>query len=331
MRKLYVLGGKQRKALIKDPTKEWHWYGSALILEVDTESGAVRTCVEYETPPEARASDKASINFHSGALVGDVLYTCTTTEALAFKLPGFERIAYVSLPCFNDVHHARPAADGNLLVVTTGLDMVVKVTPQGDLVDQWCVVDETPWTRFSRDVDYRKIETTKPHISHPNFVFELEDQIWVTRFNQRDAVALNGSKDRIEIAVEKPHDGIVDGDRILFTAVDGKIVIVNRRTLRVEKIVDLREIQDHDGQVLPAWCRSLLPVDDARIWVGFTRIRQTLFRENVRWVKTLLHEGTVVRPTHIALFDIVANRCLQEIDLEPYGMNTIFGIFPADH
>src|SRR5215468_7053191 len=26
MEKLYVLGGKQRKALIKDPSKEWHWY-----------------------------------------------------------------------------------------------------------------------------------------------------------------------------------------------------------------------------------------------------------------------------------------------------------------
>ena len=329
MAKLYVLGGRQRKALLRDPIKEWHWYGAALILEVDTASGAVRTCVEYETPPEARAGDKASINFHSGALVGDTLYTCTTTEVLAFKLPHFEQVAYISLPCFNDLHHVTPASDGNLLVVATGLDMVVKITPGGEVLAEWCVVDEVPWTRFSRTVDYRKVETTKPHISHPNFVFELDGNVWVTRFMQRDAIALNGSGGRIEIAVEKPHDGIVTGDRILFTAVDGKIVIVNRHTLRVEKIIDLRQIQDRDGQILPAWCRSLLPIDDAKIWVGFTRIRRTLFRENVRWVKTILHEGTVMRPTHIALFDIVAKQCLQEIDLEPFGMNTVFGIFPA--
>ena len=65
------------------------------------------------------------------------------------------------------------------------------------------------------------------------------------------------------------------------------------------------------------------------MWVGFTRIRKTLFRENVRWAKMVLREGTVVKPTHIALFDIESQRCLREIDLEPYGMNCIFGIFSA--
>jgi len=329
MGRLYVLGGRQRKALLRDPIEEWRWYEAALILEVDTEASTVRTCVEYKTPPQARASDSSSINFHSGALVGDTLYTCTTTEVLVFKLPTFEQMGYLSLPCFNDVHHVTPASDGNLLVVSTGLDMVVKVTPQGEIVGEWSVLDEAPFTRFSRAIDYRKVETTKPHMSHPNFVFVVDGDIWVTRFHQRDAVCVGNSRKRIEIAVEKPHDGLVDGERILFTAVDGKIVIVNRRTLRVEQIIDLRQIQDRDRQVLPAWCRSLLPVDERRIWVGFTRIRKTLFRENVRWVKSVLHEGTVVKPTHIAFFDIVDKQCLKEFDLEPYGMNTVFGIFPA--
>jgi hypothetical protein len=329
MGKLYILGGRQRKALLRDPTKEWHWYEAALILELDTETGAARTCVEYETPPEARASDSASINFHSGALIGNMLYTCTTTEVLIYRLPDFQRVGYISLPCFNDVHHATPASDGNLLVVSTGLDMVVKVTPQGQIVKEWSVLDEDPWARFSRNIDYRKVETTKPHMAHPNFVFEMDRDVWVTRFNQRDAVTLGDSRKRIEIEVEKPHDGVVVGERIFFTSVDGKIVIVNRRTLRVEQVVDLRQIQDHDRLVLPAWCRSLLPVDERTIWVGFTRIRMTLIRENVRWVKTVLREGTVVKPTHVALFDLVDQRCVKEFDLEPYGMNTVFGIFPV--
>jgi hypothetical protein len=328
--KLYVLGGRQRKALLRDPIKEWHWYEAALILEVDVVAGSVRTCVEYKTPREVRASDNSSINFHSGALIENTLYTCTTTEVLIYRLPSFEQIGYISLPCFNDVHHVTPAPDGNLLVVTTGLDMVVKVTPQGEVLAEWSVLEEAPFTRFSRTTDYRTVETTKPHMSHPNFVFLLGDEVWVTRFNQRDAVSMSGSKKRIEIAVEKPHDGLVDDDRILFTTVDGKIIIVNRHTLRIERIVDLRSIQDHDRQVLPAWCRSILPVDERQVWVGFTRIRKTLLRENVRWVKTVLQEGTVVKPTHIALFDIVSQQCLKEIDLEPYGMNTVFGIFPAN-
>jgi hypothetical protein len=106
-------------------------------------------------------------------------------------------------------------------------------------------------------------------------------------------------------------------------------VIVNRRTLGIDQTIDLREIQDRDQEILPAWCRGLLPVDETKIWVGFTRIRQTLLRENVRWVKTVLREGTIAKPTHIALFDIAEKQCLREINLEPYGMHTVFGIFPA--
>ncbi len=329
MCKLYILGGRQRQALLRDPVKEWHWYEAALILELDTESGEARVCVEYETPLEARASGKASSNFHSGALIGNILYTCTTTEVFAFRLPTFERLLYISLPCFNDLHHVTPTTDGNLLIVNTGLDMVVKVTAQGEILSEYSVVDEDPWTRFSRSIDYRKVETTKPHKAHPNFVFEVDGEIWVTRFNQRDAITLSGPRRRINIAVEKPHDGLVRGERILFTTVDGKIVIVNRRTFEVQDLVDLRQIQDHDGQVLPAWCRGLLPLDQDKIWVGFTRIRKTLFRENVRWVKTILREGTVVKPTNVALFDISQKRCLKEFDLEPFGINTVFGIFPA--
>jgi hypothetical protein len=329
MEKLYVLGGKQRRALIKDPSQEWHWYETALILEVDTTSGKVRTCVEYKTPIEARASDSASINFHSGALVGDRLYTCTMTEVLIFKVPEFEQVGYVSMPCFNDLHHVVPTSDGNLFVVTTGLDMVVKVSPSGELLREWPVLQETPWSRFSRDTDYRKVETTKPHLSHPNFVFELDNEIWVTRFTQRDAISLNGSGHRIDIAVEKPHDGVLWKGYVVFTVVDGKVILANRRTLKVDRIIDLRRIQEHDQQILPAWCRGVLPVDDQKMWVGFTRIRRTLFRENVRWAKQLLKEGTVMKPTHIALFDIETQECLKEFDLEPYGMNCIFGIFPA--
>jgi len=329
MGRLYVVGGRQRKALIRDPDKEWFWYEAALILELDTETGEAEKCLEYESPMGVLATDRSSVNFHSGALVGDVLYTCTTTEVMAFRTPTFKRILYISLPSFNDLHHVAPSVDGNLLVVNTGLDMVMKMTSRGEVIEEFSVVDDQPWTRFSRTTDYRKVETTKPHRSHPNFAFELDGETWVTRFQQRDAIALGGSKKRIDIAVEKPHDGLVFGNRILFTTVDGKIIIVNRQSLAIDRIVDLRKIQDREDRILPAWCRSLLPLDDRRIWVGFTRIRRTLFRENVRWVKTILHEGTVVKPTHVALFDIEEEKCLREFNLEPFGMHTIFGIFPA--
>src|ERR1700678_2415146 len=175
---LYLLGGRQRKLLLKSE-QEWNLYESALILHLDTGTGKVRTCVEYKSPASARASDHSSVVFKSGTLIGNTLYACTSTGVLIFKLPQFERVGYVSLPCFNDVHHGTPSPDGNLLAANTGLDMVIKFNTAGEVLAEWCVLDEAPWSRFSRTVDYRKVESAKPHLPHPNIVFQLEQEIWV--------------------------------------------------------------------------------------------------------------------------------------------------------
>src|SRR5580700_8526251 len=103
MESLYVLGARQRKLLLKDE-EEWNLYEAALIFHLNPNTGAVRTCVEYQTPLEARANEHSSNVFKSGTLVGNILYTCTSTEVLIFRLPNFERIGFISLPCFNDLH-----------------------------------------------------------------------------------------------------------------------------------------------------------------------------------------------------------------------------------
>lgn len=326
MSSLYVLGARQRESLVKHE-EEWNLYDAAIILEVNTQTGEVVRRVEYKSPEDAKAAKNSSIVFKSGTLVGNTLYACTSTEVLIFELPSFRRTGYVSLPCFNDVHHVTPSADGNLIVVSTGLDMVFKITPTGEPLAEWCVLDEVPWTRFSRTTDYRKVESTKPHKSHPNFAFELEGELWVTRFRQRDAICLTKPGGRIDIAVETPHDGLVHGDRIYFTTVDGRVVIANARTRVVEQVFDLKEASDTNA--LLGWCRGITPIDDRRAWVGFTRVRKTKFMENVLWVKHVFREGMVVRSTHIGLYDSAAKTCLQELDLEPHGMNIIFSIFPV--
>jgi hypothetical protein len=327
MSRLYILGGKQRDPLLGHG-EEWNRYEAALLLEVDTDSGAVRTAVEYETPTEARPDEGLSSSlFKSGTLVGNKIYACTSTEVLVFALPAFERLNYISLPCFNDLHHVTPARDGNLLVVSTGLDMVVRVTAEGRVLEEWDVLQQPAWQRFSRDIDYRKIASTKPHRSHPNFVFELGDEVWVTRFEQRDAICLTDPRKRIDISVESPHDGLVYGDSIYFTVVDGRLVVANVTTLAVEAVVDLK-VPDDPSAIL-GWCRGLLPVSGGRVWVGFSRIRRTRFEENILWVKRILREGTLARPTYIALYDIAGKRRLQEINLEPHGMNVIFSILSA--
>jgi hypothetical protein len=326
MASLYLLGARQRNLLLRHE-EEWSLYEAALILELDTESGDVRTCVEYKTPPEARAKETSSSVFKSGTLIDDMLYTCTSTEVLIFKLPSFQRIDYISLPCFNDLHHVTPTSDGALLAANTGLDMVAKFNRRGELLAEWNVLPEVPWSRFSRATDYRKVETTKPHKSHPNFVFELDGEVWVTRFHQRDAICLNNSGKRIDIAVQSPHDGLLFHERIYFTSVDGRVIIANPATLQVERMIDLKQIDGQDA--LLGWCRGLLPLDDRRVWVGFTRIRKTRFRENILWVRSVLREDMREKPSHIALYDLENMRCIQEFDLEVHGMNVVFSIFSA--
>jgi hypothetical protein len=326
---LYLLGGRQRKLLFKNED-ESRLYEAALILRLDTEAGVADLEVEYKSSPEVRASEESSQVFKSATRVGNQFYTCTSTEVLIFEVPGFKRIGYVSLPSFNDLHHIAPTPDGNLLIANTGLDMVVKVTPGGQVLAQWNVLGEDPWSRFSRDVDYRKVESTKPHRSHPNAVFQLGEEVWVTRFAQRDAICLTSPGKSIRIDVQRPHDGLVCGNRIYFTTVDGRIVIAHRGRLEVEQVIDLNEVHkvhDRDDSAL-GWCRGILPLDESRFWVGFTRVRRTKFKENVLWIKHGFRE--VERSTHVALYDIAERKCLQEIDLEQYGMSVIFGIYNVE-
>jgi hypothetical protein len=322
---LYITGG-QHKPLGLKAREEWVTYEKGIILRVDPESGSVERCVEYITPADYCPED-SSITFEGGVLQGDLLYTCTRTEALVYRIPKFTLLNRVSLPCFNDVHHVRPSKDGGLLVTSTGLDMVVETTLDGEVLRDWGVLGESPWVRFSRDIDYRLVPTTKPHRSHPNYTFFLEDELWVTRCLQKDAVSLTNPGRQIEVGVEVCHDGEIYGDNLYFTTVNGNVVIVNAKTLETERVIDLNAIDNPENSNL-GWCRGLAVMSESRMWVGFTRFRETRFKENIRWVKRIIKGEEKV--THIALYDVSAGKCITEIDLEPFGMHVIFGIFPTD-
>jgi hypothetical protein len=325
MTSLYITGGLQRGAIFRK-LEEWQSYERALLIELDTATNQSRARVEYVSPPEVSADKLPSILFKSASLRNDKLYACTSTEILIYEVPTFRQLQYISLPCFNDLHHVCPTERGTLLAAVTGLDMVVEITLDGVLLREWNVLGKDPWVRFSRGVDYRKVASTKPHHSHPNYVFELEGEAWVTRLQQRDVICLTKPGARIDIAIQRPHDGCIFGDRIFFTTVDGHVVIANRKTLQVEEAIDLNQMSDQSGQVL-GWCRGLLPLDERWLWVGFTRVRPTKFVENVAWIKNAGNQRH--KPSHLALYDLVRRKCEQEIELEPHGIDVVFSVLPA--
>lgn len=303
--------------------QDWYEYQKGLVLEIDADSGEGRVALEYVSPPEVSPPLSPAILFKSGTLVNHTMYLCTQTEILLLSVPSLERIAYLSLPMFNDLHHVRPTPAGNLLVANSGLDMVLEVALDGAVVREWNVLGEDPWTRFSRDVDYRRIATTKPHLAHPNHVFYIGEEPWATRFEQRDAISLTEPARRIDIGLERLHDGVVHEGHVYFTTVDGKIVIADTATLKVVEVVDLTTFHAADTRL--GWCRGIL-LDGPRIWVGFSRIRPTKIRENVGWV---LHGFRRDFGTHVACYDLATRRLIKEIPLEELGLSAVFSVFAA--
>lgn len=326
MSKLYITGGQQKKGAIRKD--EWHAYQKGLIVKINPESETVEKCLEYITPPDARPEEDPAILFKSGTCKNGKLYICTGTEIMIYELSNFKRIHYFSYPYFNDLHHVCPTPNESLLIANTGLDMVLEMSLEGAVLREWSVIGEKLWNRFSREIDYRKIATTKPHLSHPNYVFQLSNDIWVTRFEQRDAICLTNREKKIDIGIERPHDGVLYGSFIFFTTVDGHVIIVNHNNLKINEVVDLNKINNTDKPL--GWCRGIA-IDSGKVWVGFSRLRPTKIQENISWIKHGFKKISTstynTLPTRVACYDLVAKKLEKEINLEEYGLNSVFSIF----
>lgn len=319
----YVIGGQQRAPRsLAENDQQWYEYKQGMLLEVDTKTEEVQQRLTYTSRPGSYAEGDPVL-FKSATLEDGHLYTCTQTEVIVYSVPEFKEVGYVSLPCFNDVHHVRPTPDGNLLIANTGLEMILEVTYNGQVLREWNVLGDEPWANFSKEIDYRQGVNLKPHRAHPNYVFYVGDEIWATRFEQRDALCVTDPSKRIHIGLERVHDGVLHNGLIYFTSVNGNIVIANPETLQVEETIDLTTM--HSPDTLLGWCRSIYIAED-KAWVGFSRVRPTKFRGALSWVRVGFQRSL---PTHIACYDLKNRVCLQEINLEDYDLNAVFGIYPV--
>lgn len=327
---IWIVGGEQR-VLFSRP-QEWSAFKKALVVRVNGD-GQPERALEYESPPEHCPDEMPSHIFKAASIAGDTAYLCTQTEVLVCGFPSFEIRRVISHPCFNDLHHVALAPDGTLFVAVTGLDAVAQLSPEGELLSFTCVLGGSPWDRFSPDMDYRKIPTTKPHRSHPNYLFFLDGHPWVTRFEQRDAVPVDGKlngRGAFDVGIQGIHDGHVAGGHLFFTTVHGCVVRFDLMTGE-KKILDLNEVREPEDDRPLGWCRGLLPVGEDRAWVGFTRLRYTTLRRNLSWLRHGFRETEHHRlhPTRVALYDFREPALLRSIDLEPAGLGAVFSIHRA--
>jgi hypothetical protein len=322
---LHVIGGEQRKPRsIRDAQQDFHGYSAGLVVGLDTRTGVGKRLLTYVSPPELTGGPNGAMSFQAASLQDDLLYMCTETEVLVYRRPEFELVHHISIPWFNDVHHVRPTPAGTILVASAGLELVIEMTADGEVRRMWNVLGEDPWERFDSSIDYRRIASTKPHRGHPNFIFMLGEEIWATRFHQGDALCLTSPDKRIHISDKRIHDGVLHDGLLYFTVVDGSVVVVDSESLERVEVIELKDFHPNRSDLL-GWCRGVL-VDGDHLWLGFSRIRPTKFRENVAWVSRGFRGGL---PTHVACYNLADRTCEAEYDLEPTGLAAIYSIFPA--
>jgi hypothetical protein len=284
--------------------KHWGYEAGALLL-VDWDAKEIVRELTYVSPEERRAPEGHMLFVH-GHLTAGRLVVPTSTEVLFVDLERWQVANAVSLPIFNDLHHAI-VVDDSLYVCNTGLQAVHRMTLAGEVSETFSASDCPTWDVYDPSADYRRT-STKPHCVHPNYLFVAAGAIWVTRFEQRDAAQIGNLQKRLPVEVGNPHDGVPAGDLVYFTTTNGFVVCIDPATGDTVRRVDLNAVDSRNCQL--GWCRGIEPIDSRRALVGFSSFRPTRWKNMAHWV---LDDGKYTLPSRIALYDLEAGRLLDEM------------------
>jgi len=292
-------------------------YQIAAAIVVDWESKKILREFCYASPPGQR--NPQHMRFAFGQLLDRHLAVVTYTEVLFVRLPAWEVERTVTVPHFNDLHHLLVRGD-ELWVCNTGLQAVHRMTLGGRVLDTFSTTETPTWATYDRAEDYRLLDT-KPHAIHPNYLFELDGDIWVTRFMTRDAVHLHDHRRRMDVGVGLCHDGCVRDGLVYFTTVTGHVVVCDARTGARVRDIDLNRLREDKVQL--GWCRGIELLPDGKALVGFSQFRMSRQRQIVEWILTW---GPRL-PSRVVLYDLSKPAVLDELVLpDPYAFGALFSI-----
>lgn len=327
----YQLDEDNNAANTKPSVKKNHKVAKVIYLDGETQKAT--DVFNYVCPAKWRHEDGGSC-FKSGHKQDHYLYLCTDTEVLIYDLEKNEVAHHISHPYFNDLHHVRPYGN-NVLVVSTGLESLLEVDLSGKLINLWEMDEQTSvFKRFSKDEDFRKLFSTKPHSTHANFTEVIGKDIWVSRLKQRDFLNVT-SADKTTRAISEHtgiHDGIVIDNMLYHTAVNGLVIrtkVTENGELTEQEVFDLNE-NNKEHQPL-GWCRSINIINEELVMVGFSRFRPTTSQSNISWagnIKSLI-TGNRILPSRICLYSLKERKIIKEINIEKFGLSTIYSILDA--
>jgi len=294
----------------------------AVLCEVDFERGVVLRSYVEDKPDPAISVQAYSASFRGCSRYGNTLYSCTHSEIVEFEIDNFTVKNRITLPVFNDLHHVMRSENG-LIFASTGIDHVGMI--EAAQTRLYPVLPQGDYAEVDPRADYRVI-CTKPHKAHPNHVFRIDGQLWVTRFEQRDAVRLDNFDERLAVEVERPHDGLVVDNRVYFTTVNGAIVVFDAKSRRRLEVHDLTQLQRNPKM---GWCRGIEVVGDCA-YVGFSTIRKTRSMDNLsfltdrfmQWRDGLLNAA----PARIMKYDLRRRKIVSEMRFRHSELGIMFSI-----
>lgn len=326
MARLLITGGMERENGFL--LGEGKYYSRARLLRLDTDSGEVERLLEISEGGENYPEQHPNLQFTAGCVEGQRLWLPTDTEVHCYSYPDLSRLATISYPFFHNIHHVN-VIDGGLYVVSTGLDLVVRLDAETfEPVEFLQAEGKDPWSRFSPHVDYRKIHSTRPHHSHPNYVFQVDGRRWLTRCTQQDAVCLDDPSRRFVISGGHDigvHDGVLHEGLLYFSTVQGLLVVADPDTSTVVEEIDLLSLEPR--REVKGWCRGILFQEEI-VYVAYSRIRPTRDRRKVAWLRRFAPSLRRHRQAQVVAYDLKARKKVAEWLFPDDLIHAIYSILP---
>lgn len=307
------------KSIQDDKGENFIRFDNAQLLVIDWDSGECINEINYRSP---ESSLNPSLMFKVCDVVDDLVIPVTNSEIVIYDKHDFKVKNVITHPSFNDLHSVKKI-DDLYYVVNTGLEILQVVNEQAEIIEEINIASTETWSRFSKDIDYRKIGSTKPHEVHFNNVFSIGDDIFVTRLAFKDAVNIRDEQDKFDIEVGSPHDGVLFNDKVYFTTTNGHLIIFDAKSRRREMVVDINEKLEKSGLKPGGWCRGVLPLSETRILIGYTQLRHTKFKEFISWAKNM---GGTPAPTRILELDIESGLIEKEFYYPGASGSALFSI-----
>jgi hypothetical protein len=248
----------------------------------------------------------------------------------AYRLPDMQQQACYSHPCFQNINSVHAFAD-ELVVSSTGLDNVVVLDKQSGQIKQILNAEgKDPWHRFSSDIDYRQVHSTRPHDAHPNYVFQLNNELWVTRCTQEDAVCLTDMAKRIDVSEGgniSIHDGLWWQDKLVFTRVDGFLVICDPVS---GKVLDKHDPFGLERNRPRGWCRGLY-INGDMFYIGYSKLRKTKLTTKLKFISQGNFKYRDGNEATVVAYNMRTQQVERVYEFNSASIEAVYGILPYQY